>query len=307
MRIYLTILFVALAGTASAMDRDDVLTMLRRGAREDTILLAMHEDYTDFGMSTKTLEELRNAGASDTLINAMTGGLPYGAQARHTGFLRVINNTRDTLYHGRSERRWDLYVHSRWKPDLPNTQNAGNVKIHRLKKATFRLKWYGQISSIRVPIHEHRTTEVVLQPRSTDEKDLEVVVRQNGRTLERRTLRNNVLTLPRKEVIQEEVVQRTPVTVLPPVVSTPSYTVRHYSYPSHVYRSCPKVYYYRSYRHPHSYHGRCGSCRHPLSSCRCSRSRHHYHSRHHPPVIIKRGGCGSKYRSGSSFGFSIRF
>jgi hypothetical protein len=73
-------LILAVPLTAVAMDNKDIIKMQKAGLSEDTILAAMLKEKPDYETGTDALIELKGAGISDRVIQAMikmqTGGAP---------------------------------------------------------------------------------------------------------------------------------------------------------------------------------------------------------------------------------------
>jgi hypothetical protein len=77
-RSLLALLLLIVTGVAAqqkkpALSNDDILTMVKGGLQETTVLNAIAANETDFDVSAKALLDLKQAGISDKIIDAMLG------------------------------------------------------------------------------------------------------------------------------------------------------------------------------------------------------------------------------------------
>src|SRR5207237_9768700 len=84
-RSLLALLLLIVTGVAaqqknSALTNDDILKMVKGGLQETTVLNAIAANETDFDVSAKALLDLKQAGISDKIIDAM---LPAEATKRN--------------------------------------------------------------------------------------------------------------------------------------------------------------------------------------------------------------------------------
>src|ERR1700674_1922602 len=75
-RSLLVLMLVIVAGVAAqqknpALTNDDILKMVKGGLQETTVLNAITANETDFDVSAKALLDLKQAGISDKIIDAM--------------------------------------------------------------------------------------------------------------------------------------------------------------------------------------------------------------------------------------------
>src|SRR5437867_2592633 len=75
-RSLLALLLLIVTGVSAqqknpALSNDDILKMVKGGLQETTVLNAMAANETDFDVSAKALLDLKQAGISDKIIDAM--------------------------------------------------------------------------------------------------------------------------------------------------------------------------------------------------------------------------------------------
>lgn len=265
----LPLMLLVCSGPALALDRDDMMDLIREGVSEEKISRIVQRDYDDWGLTVSEFEEVKSRQFSDDTINLLIGGPSFTVRERDTSILRVVNSTKQPLY-GKLRREQELmYLHTNNLSGLTFALPTQTVHLFRISDQRHHLRWFPSGNAVTLPMREGHTTTLVLIPQDHDPEDLDAVVFRNGVRYEHKTLRNNVLseesiylsdtvessTAPstpkaEKTVIVEKVYQ-------PPVIVTQQPTYRHYPYYNSRYYRYPR---YHSYRH-NSYRRHCPSTR----------------------------------------------
>jgi hypothetical protein len=113
----------------------DVLSMAKSGIGEQTILLAIQQGPTKFDTSPQALIDLKNAGLSDRVLNAMLvagGGTPGASEAANQEACNLLDKALDAF--GTSEKLTSFHV-SRRKGTLLHT-SASRTASSQVERIT---------------------------------------------------------------------------------------------------------------------------------------------------------------------------
>jgi len=163
--------------TTQALDKESIIRLLREGVSEDTIILIVRRENRQYNLTVDDVGDLKHAGASDALLNAMLGQ-NAARRASTASNVVVIHSSAVPNDHGillvRNESAWDLtiawnrdrkniYVHRGVSAQPSVTLACGQTYQIVMHTGTWDVSWLGQDEALEVKIKEGRTSVLTLR------------------------------------------------------------------------------------------------------------------------------------------------
>ncbi|MCX7935977.1 MAG: hypothetical protein N3A66_12045, partial [Planctomycetota bacterium] len=167
-----------MVANASALDKNAIIRLLREGVAEDTIILIVQRENQPYNLTVDDVVDLKDAGASDRLINVLLGQsagrrLPAATSEvviqsasvpKDHGVLLVRNECSWPLTIALDHEHKKLYVH-RGSSALPSVSLAcGQTTQLILRTGTWDVAWLGQDEALEAKVKEGRTSVLSLRP-----------------------------------------------------------------------------------------------------------------------------------------------
>ncbi len=180
MKRFLQMLLMAtslVAARADALDKDAIVRLLRAGVSEDTIILIVQRENSQYALTVDDVVDLKDVGASDRLINALVSRntvsrLPTmsseviihsAAVPKDHGLLLIKNECSWPLTFAWDSDRKNIYVHRGPSSLTSVSLGYGQTTQITLRTGTWDVAWLGQDEALEVKIKEGRTSVLTLR------------------------------------------------------------------------------------------------------------------------------------------------